>query len=600
MSEEAKFKNVLTSSFGQLTAERLRAEPRAFGLEKAVGRARAVLDQGGLLVINGPAGAGKTTVLLELAREYTSASRRHKTVNIDVYVTSVTQLLSETVYAGWWQSKLAAIVSEVERERSRGRNPLIYITDIVNVLRETRGDRDKPIGDDLLAYISAGKLWVAGESVPETFGVLRRDPRWARRIEAIDVTPPSPTELHAILRGFVTRKDAAHQPTAATAATSRRNDGVQAALREAMLLSARFMPAQAEPGASLQIVARAIGPEPLDRPAVQAAVSELTGVPLEIVCDDISMHHDDLVRRLETRVLGQREAVSAAADAILTVKAGVTNPRRPLWVAAFFGASGVGKTELAKALAATIFGDEASLVRFDMSEFVGASSAVQLAHSIVGRLASQPLSVCLFDEVEKADTNALDVLLQVMADGRCTDETGRSANLRQSILLLTGNVGFNNNGATSQRVTGFHASASQASATGFDTQRALDAARGRFRPEFLGRIDKILVFQPLSGEALEQIARHELERALGAPGFASREILVDYGDELVTMLAGYGSDPRYGARPLIAAIRDHVSVPIARWIGAHPEVQDVILALSLTDDGLVAVEAENPVSRFPV
>ncbi|MBK9610680.1 AAA family ATPase [Candidatus Amarobacter glycogenicus] len=200
----------------------------------------------------------------------------------------------------------------------------------------------------------------------------------------------------------------------------------------------------------------------------------------------------------------------------------------------------------------------------------------------------------------KADFNSLDVLLQVLSDGICTDEKGERVDLRQSIILLTSNIGFGLNDLGPGRALGFTASTTEVDENWQETARVLMAAGARFRPEFLGRIDRVVVFRQLNVAAVA-IARRELGLALGVSGIVGRDLEVRYGNELVDRIALAGCDPRFGARPLVAAIRDQVSAPLARWISARPGIRSRILQLIVDGQDQLRIDdgAYRTLDQFP-
>jgi ATP-dependent Clp protease ATP-binding subunit ClpB len=264
-------------------------------------------------------------------------------------------------------------------------------------------------------------------------------------------------------------------------------------------------------------------------------------------------------QRLHRRVIGQDEAIKAVANAIRRARAGLQDRRRPIGSFIFLGPTGVGKTELAKALAEFLFDDEEAIVRIDMSEYqerhtvsrligappgyVGYGEGGQLTEPVRRR----PYSVVLFDEIEKAHQEIFNVLLQVLDDGRLTDAQGRTVNFRNTVVIMTSNIG-------SQFLQG----------QAYDEEAALDALRRHFRPEFLNRVDAIITFRPLSREDLAEIVEIQAQRL--------RELLAERNIELVLTeaarrhVAEEGYNPAYGARPLKRTLQRLVADPLALMI----------------------------------
>ncbi|MCY4081965.1 MAG: ATP-dependent chaperone ClpB [Caldilineaceae bacterium] len=300
--------------------------------------------------------------------------------------------------------------------------------------------------------------------------------------------------------------------------------------------------------------------EEVDDDEIAAVVSEWTGIPVNKLMEG---ERERLVRmdeELHKRVVGQEQAVAAVAAAIRRSRAGLQDPNRPIGSFIFLGPTGVGKTELARALAEYLFDDEHNLVRIDMSEYqerhtvarllgappgyVGYDEGGQLTEAVRRR----PYSVVLFDEIEKAHVEVFNVLLQVLDDGRLTDGQGRTVDFRNTVIIMTSNVG-------SQYIL---------DVAGIDEEverRVMTAMRQQFRPEFLNRVDEIVIFHSLSAGHLEGIAEIQLERLRAL--LAARDITLDLTDEAKALIVQDGYDPAYGARPLKRAIQRTVADPLA-------------------------------------
>ena len=302
---------------------------------------------------------------------------------------------------------------------------------------------------------------------------------------------------------------------------------------------------------------------------IAKVVSTWTGIPAARLAEGEREKLLHMEERLGQRLIGQQEAVRAVSDAVRRSRAGLQDENRPLGSFIFLGPTGVGKTELAKALAEFLFDDESFMVRIDMSEYMEKHSVSRLIGAPPGYVGydeggqltetvrRKPYSVVLFDEIEKAHPDVFNILLQVLDDGRITDGQGRTVDFTNTVLIMTSNIGsqfiLNEQDATTRNT------------------RALDALRGHFRPEFLNRIDEIIIFDRLQQDDLKRIINIQLERV--RKRLSNRKLKLELTDEATALIAAHGYDPVYGARPLKRAIQHDLLDPLSMAIleGRFPE-----------------------------
>jgi ATP-dependent Clp protease ATP-binding subunit ClpC len=308
----------------------------------------------------------------------------------------------------------------------------------------------------------------------------------------------------------------------------------------------------------------------VDADDIAAIVSSWTGIPVQRM---LAAEADKLLgmeEGLHRRVIGQDRAVVAVAEAVRRARAGLKDPSRPIGSFIFLGPTGVGKTELARALAEFLFDDEGALIRLDMSEYMEKFSASRLVGSPPGYVGfdeggqlteavrRRPYAVVLFDEIEKAHPDVFNMLLQILDDGRLTDGKGRTVDFKNAVVIMTSNVG---SGMIRQQALGFSPDSSKAASHEDFEKRLLDELRKTFRPEFLNRVDEVIVFDPLDREQLEQIVDLLLER--------TRRLVEGQGMRLEVTAAAKarivdeGYDAQYGARPLRRAIRRLLENPLS-------------------------------------
>ena len=321
--------------------------------------------------------------------------------------------------------------------------------------------------------------------------------------------------------------------------------------------------ADAEDGATGEIKPEPMVPDHVDADSVAGIVSEWTGIPVGRLMQGENEKLLSMEDYLGKRVIGQKEAIAAVSDAVRRSRAGISDPNRPTGSFLFLGPTGVGKTELAKALADFLFDDEKAMVRIDMSEYMEKASVSRLIGAAPGYIGYEeggqlteavrrrPYSVVLFDEVEKANPEVFDVLLQVLDDGRLTDGQGRTVDFKNTILIMTSNLG-------SQFLVNQDMDADA------KKKAVMDAVHMNFKPEFLNRLDEIVMFHPLTREELGGIVNIQVAQV--ASRLTDRRIKLDVTDAAREWLANTGYDPAYGARPLRRLVQTEVGDQLARML----------------------------------
>ncbi|MEU3614484.1 ATP-dependent Clp protease ATP-binding subunit [Streptomyces sp. NPDC006872] len=579
-------------------------------------------------VLIGDAGVGKTAIVEGLAQRIADGDVPDVLVARRVVALDLTGVVAGTRFRGDFEERLNTIVDEI---RSHSDQLIVFIDELHTVVGAGGGGESGSMdaGNILKPALARGELHIVGATTLEEYRRIEKDAALARRFQPILVPEPSVADALEILRGLRDRYEAHHQvrytDEALVAAvelsdrylTDRRlpdkaidlidqagarvrlgarakGTDVRAMEREAEQLARDKDQAAAdeqyEQATQLrdrivelkQRIAAATGEEAADEgldlevtaEAVAEVVSRQTGIPVASLTQEEKDRLLGLADHLHERIVGQEEAVRVVADAVLRSRAGLASPDRPIGSFLFLGPTGVGKTELARALAESLFGSEERMVRLDMSEYqerhtvsrlVGAPPGY-VGHEEAGQLTEvvrrHPYSLLLLDEVEKAHPDVFNILLQVLDDGRLTDSQGRTVDFTNTVIVMTSNLGSE---AITRRGAGigFGAGGTDADEEA-RREQILRPLREHFRPEFLNRIDEIVVFRQLSGEQLRQITDLLLEKTRRL--VHARGVTVEFADAAVDWLARRGYQPEYGARPLRRTIQREVDNELSRLL----------------------------------
>ncbi|GAA2471071.1 ATP-dependent Clp protease ATP-binding subunit [Streptomyces longisporus] len=578
-------------------------------------------------VLIGDAGVGKTAIVEGLAQRIADGDVPDVLIGRRVVALDLTGVVAGTRYRGDFEERLNNIVGEI---RTHSDQLIVFIDELHTVVGAGGGGEGGAMdaGNILKPALARGELHIVGATTLEEFRRIEKDAALARRFQPILVPEPSVPDTIEILRGLRDRYEAHHQVRYTDEAL------VAAVELSDRYLTDRRLPDKAidlidQAGARVRLRARTKGTDvrALEREieqltcdkdqavadeqyeqatqlrdrivelkkriadttggdeadegqlevtaeAIAEVVSRQTGIPVASLTQEEKEKLLGLEEHLHERVVGQEEAVAVVAEAVMRSRAGLASPDRPIGSFLFLGPTGVGKTELARALAEALFGSEERMVRLDMSEYqerhtvsrlVGAPPGY-VGHEEAGQLTEvvrrHPYSLLLLDEVEKAHPDVFNILLQVLDDGRLTDSQGRTVDFTNTVIVMTSNLGSE---AISRRGAGIGFGPGGADADEeARREQILRPLREHFRPEFLNRIDEIVVFRQLTGDQLRQITDLLLERTrrlLQAQG-----VTVEFTAPAVDWLAEHGYQPEYGARPLRRTIQREVDNQLSRLL----------------------------------
>lgn len=598
---------------------------RCFGRDDTVAemeRLLAAADHRPVAII-GPRLVGKTAVLHEVIHRRAEAeaggtrASRHGTA--EFWTISPQRLIAGMSYLGQWEQRLLAILDFVAK-----RQHVLVLDDVLGLYGAGQSSQsDLCVADVLRPRILARRVRVIAEMTPEQHRLLaERDRGLADAFHVVRLDEPSADETLGILLEVVALLEARHGARFAP-------DAVAAAVR----LTRRHQRGAAFPGKAIRALAglavrspashRGLAIDPLlaatgqgraawgrdpaaegaaehiDRRSVLLDFQERSGMVPAFIDDEARLPRGDVVAGLRRLLVGQDAAVDALADVVSLAKAGLNDPERPLGSLLLVGPTGVGKTQAAKALATVLFGDPGRLLRFDMNEFASADAAARLAGSfanpeglLTAAVRRQPFCVLLFDEIEKAHSDVFDLLLQVLGEARLTDAAGLTTDFSSAVILMTSNLGSRE----AARGLGF-GGADAATASVY--RRAVE---GFFRPEFVNRLDHVVMFDDLSRRQMTDIAERVLAEVPAREGLARRRCVLDVSPAVLEWVVDRGYDRALGARAMKRAVERDLVQPVARQLAATaPELPTVIAIRPHPATGIsvqvAAIEQAVPPSR---
>lgn len=541
------------------------------------------------VVLAGEPGVGKSSI-----------ARRAAAVLIErgwtIFEAGAADLLAGQTYMGELEKRMRELLEQIDAARK-----VVWLIPAFHELAFAGRHRysTTSVLDMVMSAVESGRIVVLGESAPTPMeSLVKQRPRLRFSLAILKVEPLDAEATLALAREVIAREivvrevaspeavardgaAAGHRGAAhdAPAGTAPKPAGLVAdpdVAADALELARNYLTASALPGSVVDLLRQtrqrvlAAGGQRLTRDEVLGTVAAVTGLPRSVLDERAGLEPASLRDHFARRVMGQPEAVSCLVDRVAMLKAGLVDPRRPIGVFLFAGPTGTGKTEVAKTLATFLFGSAERMLRLDMSEFQEPSALARLVgeagddgtvESLVQHIRKQPFAVVLLDEFEKAHPRVWDLFLQVFDDGRLTDASGQVADFRHAIIILTSNVGATTHHSSSLGFTQGGAAFSEAQVT-----RAL---AGLFRPEFINRIDRVVVFRPLTKAVMRDILKKELGDVVKRRGFRNRDWAVEWEPSAIDFLLERGFTPDMGARPLRRAIEEHLLAPLAMTIVEH-------------------------------
>ena len=561
-------------------------------------------------ILIGDSGVGKTTIVAGLAQRIVDGKVTPELRGKRLIELSASSLVAGTKYRGEFEERLLKVLEEAESS-----GDIILFIDEMHLLIGTGRAADGSIdaAGILKPALAGGRLRCIGATTPQEYRTIEKDAAMERRLRPIMIEEPSTEEALAILTGMRELYEQHHHVTI-----------TKETLHAAVHLSVQYLPNLRLPDKACSVLDEACSQarvymaedesesfdeddddelveQPVITPSMIAeVVSHRTGIPVLAPGREERDRLLNLEALLKMRVIGQDEAVNRVAQAIQVARAGLKPHNRPAGVFLFLGPTGVGKTELARALAAEVFGSDEHLIRVDMSEYMEKHAVSRMIGAppgyighdqegqLTGKLRRRPHCVVLLDEVEKAHPEVFDLFLQVFDAGRLTDAQGHTVDAQHAIWIMTSNVGTDMLGRSMP--SGFRANVK---ATGEEMQRErlMERLRQTFRPEFLNRVDEVVIFQPLGQEQARAITRLQMNE-LGAR-LLEQGLTLNADDSAIDLLCKEGFSQTQGARPLRRVIEKLLTVPLSlRILLANiPEHGEVYVS---AEEGKLTIDIREP------
>ncbi len=585
-TEAAARKTASKTDFPLLTkyGRELTAEARKGTLDPVIGRDTEIERMVQILLrrtknnpcLIGDAGVGKTAVAEGFAQRVAAGNVPPELLEKRVFALDISSMLAGAKYRGDFEERLKGVLDEA----MSGTEVILFIDEIHMIVGTGAAEGAIDAASILKPLLARGKICLIGATTTDEYRrFIEKDAALERRFQPINVPQPDEAGAVRILNGLRPRLESHHRALI-----------TDAAIKAAVTLSQRYMTDRRLPDKAIDLIdeaAAAVRVERLsakrsffaplkerlagervvvDGEDVAKAVSAITGIPAARLSEDESARLSHLEEFLGERVIGQDKAISLVANAVRRGRAGLRDPNRPIGSFLFLGATGVGKTELSSALAEGIYGDRKRLIRFDMSEFTERHSIAKLIGSppgyvgyeeqgqLIKAVRTQGYSVVLFDEVEKAHPDVLNVLLQILEDGKLTASDGRVADFKNTIVIMTGNVGASE---LNRVYVGF------GSGKG-GTSDVMKTLKTQFRPELLSRIDNVVVFERLDERSMEQICRRMLRTV--SDRAKTRGIELTFDESAAKRLCESVRGEDAGARPLRHKIVSEIEDMLSRRI----------------------------------
>lgn len=554
---------------------------RAYLQDELVNRLYGTIYKGDntAVALVGPEGVGKHTLIHEVVIRYeTGYYDKIKGRKSRVWTIDPNRIIAGMSVVGMWQKRLESIIRFIQKpeELVEGADRLLIDNPVAMLRIGKSGQNDMTMSDVLRPYLEKRSLQLTIIATPEAWKVMQeKDRRFCDLFQVIRVHEPDiETAARIILhnRKLLERENG-------TVITIQ-------ALNQLMMLQRNFLKNKPLPGSVMRLMQQLSVKyrfQKVDAPQVREEFKSLSGLEERIFDSSQQLDRNELLHTIGQQLIGQEDAVKALAQTVHIAKAKLADKSKPLSSFLFIGPTGVGKTQAAKVLCTYLMGDESQLMRFDMNEYIDGGAVQRLIGDynnpegqLTGKVRYQPFGILLLDEIEKAHPDVHDLLLQVLDDGRLTDSLGRTVDFTNTIIIMTSNIG------AEQAAT--HLGFGPKGDNGAVYRRAVE---NFFRPEFVNRIDQIVIFNALKEDHILNIARLQIKELLQRDGFVRRTTILNISSEALEWVARRGYDPAMGGRALKRQIeRDLTALSAEQLVSTHTD-QPIIFDILLEDDQLI-------------